>query len=279
MTDDAPWLAANDQYLADALADLRERLQRAAQSPDAPATPPVPAAATTLMESAPAVNAPIGQRHSWAARMFGSHPRRAPLPRTSTHGVDTPPAAQPLGAEVPDDDTATVARPVHVRAPVVVAVHRHGAGHALPGVVRAGATRSGQAVSDFRAGLRRARRTELGCVVAGAAAALLAPARHPSAGRAAVDRCGAQRRRARGEFRQGYELPGRPAASAAHRAAAGELAAVATRARRAVAGRPAPGAGGRRTAGGATPRQRQHQQAGDRADDRATGAQRNRPSG
>ncbi len=108
MTDDAPWLAANDQYLADALADLRERLQRAAQSPDAPATPPVPAAATTLMESAPAVNAPIGQRHSWAARMFGSHPRRAPLPRTSTHGVDTPPAAQPLGAEVPDDDTATV---------------------------------------------------------------------------------------------------------------------------------------------------------------------------
>jgi hypothetical protein len=109
MSDYAPWLEANDQYLATALADLRERLRRAAQSPDAPAKPPAPAAAATaLMESAPAVSAQGGPRHSWFARMFGSQPARAPLSTAQMQLIDTPPAAQPLVVEVPDADaTAT----------------------------------------------------------------------------------------------------------------------------------------------------------------------------
>jgi hypothetical protein len=107
MSDYAPWLQANDQYLADALADLRARLQRAAQSHDTPATPPVPAAAATaLMESAPAVSAPGGQKHSWFARMFSNQPARTPLSTAQTQAVDTPPAAQPLLVEVPDADAA-----------------------------------------------------------------------------------------------------------------------------------------------------------------------------
>jgi hypothetical protein len=103
MTDYAPWLEANDQYLAASLADLRTRLQRAAQSHDAPATPPAPAAAATaLMESAPAVSAPGGQKHSWFARMFSSQPARTPLSNAQMKIIDTPLAAQPLVVEVPD---------------------------------------------------------------------------------------------------------------------------------------------------------------------------------
>jgi len=104
MSDYAPWLEANDQYLAAALADLRARLQRAAQSHDAPATPPA-AAATALMESAPAVSAPGGQKHSWFARMFSSQPARTPLSNAQMKIVDTPPAAQPLVVDVPDVGT------------------------------------------------------------------------------------------------------------------------------------------------------------------------------
>ncbi|WP_426688226.1 ATP-binding protein [Rhodanobacter ginsengiterrae] len=103
MTDYAPWLQANDQYLATALADLRARLQRAVQSHAAPATPSAPAAAATaLMESAPAVNAPGGQKHSWFARMFSSQPARMPLSNAQMQVVDTPPAAQPFVVDVPD---------------------------------------------------------------------------------------------------------------------------------------------------------------------------------
>ncbi|TPG11051.1 ATP-binding protein [Rhodanobacter glycinis] len=103
MNDYKPWLQANDQYLTAALADLRTRLQRAAQLHDAPATPPAPAAAATaLMESAPAVNAPGGQKHSWFARMFSSQPARTPLSNAQMKVIDTPPAAQPLVVDVPD---------------------------------------------------------------------------------------------------------------------------------------------------------------------------------
>jgi ATPases of the AAA+ class len=105
MSDYAPWLAANDQYLADALADLRVRLQCAAQSHDAPATAP-PAPATALMESAPAVSVPGGQKHSWFARIFSSQPARTPLSNAQMKVVDTPPAAQPLSVEVPAAGTA-----------------------------------------------------------------------------------------------------------------------------------------------------------------------------
>ncbi|MFC5437153.1 ATP-binding protein [Rhodanobacter umsongensis] len=103
MNDYAAWLEANDHYLAAALADLRARLQRAAQSQDvSAAAAPVPvAAATALMESAPAVSAPSGPRHSWFARMFSSQPARAPV-----KVIGPPPPAQPIVVEVPDAGTA-----------------------------------------------------------------------------------------------------------------------------------------------------------------------------
>ena len=106
MNDYAPWLEANDQYLADALADLRARLQRAAQSHDTPAAPPAPAAAAAaLMESAPAVSAPGGQKHSWFARMFSSQPGRPSLSSAQMKVIDTPPTAQPLVVAVPEAGT------------------------------------------------------------------------------------------------------------------------------------------------------------------------------
>lgn len=110
MNDYAPWLQANDQYLAAALADLRARLQRAAQSPDAPATPPAPAAAATaLMESAPAVRAPNGPKQSWFARVFATQPARASLASVQVDTIDTPPAIAPVVVEVPDPGAAAAA--------------------------------------------------------------------------------------------------------------------------------------------------------------------------
>ncbi|HXS04661.1 MAG TPA: ATP-binding protein [Rhodanobacter sp.] len=112
MSDYAPWLAANDQYLADALAELRARLQRAAQSHDAPATPPAPAAAATaLMESAPAVSTPDGQKRSWFARMFHGHPARTPPSNATAKVIDTPPAVRPLIVAVPDAGATDAAAP------------------------------------------------------------------------------------------------------------------------------------------------------------------------
>ena len=105
MNDYAPWLEANDRYLAGALADMRARLERAAQRHDTP--PAAPAAATALMESAPAVSAPAGPKHSWVARIFsGQH---APPPPLAAANADEPPAARPLVAAVPDDGTAAAA--------------------------------------------------------------------------------------------------------------------------------------------------------------------------
>jgi len=110
MNDYAPWLQANDRYLAAALADLRARLQRAAQSPDAPATPPAPtAAATALMESAPAVRAPNGPKQSWFARVFATQPARASLASAQVDTIDTPPAIAPVVVEVPDRGAAVAA--------------------------------------------------------------------------------------------------------------------------------------------------------------------------
>jgi hypothetical protein len=110
MNDYAPWLQANDRYLAAALADLRARLQRAAQSPDAPATPPAPAAAATaLMESAPAVRAPNGPKQSWFARVFATQPARASLASAQVDTIDTSPAIAPVVVEVPDPGAAVAA--------------------------------------------------------------------------------------------------------------------------------------------------------------------------
>jgi hypothetical protein len=102
MNDYAPWLEANDRYLAGALADLRVRLERAAQRHDTPAAAPA-TPATALMETAPAVSAPAGPKHSWVARIFsGQH---APPPLAAAD-ADEPPTAQSIVATMPDGAAA-----------------------------------------------------------------------------------------------------------------------------------------------------------------------------
>lgn len=77
MNDVSSWSAANDQYLADALADLRARLQRAAQQTDGaggtPIVVPAGSTAATLMPSAPAVVSSTTAKPSLLSRLFGRH--------------------------------------------------------------------------------------------------------------------------------------------------------------------------------------------------------------
>ncbi|MEP6897874.1 MAG: ATP-binding protein [Rhodanobacter sp.] len=122
MSDRAQWLDANDDYLADALADMRARLQQAAALHAAPlaaasgsstvATTVKASAASALMESAPTVNAPPGPRHSWFARMFGGQMARAPQ---STAAMDAiairPPDALPIVVAVPADSPVDASAP------------------------------------------------------------------------------------------------------------------------------------------------------------------------
>jgi hypothetical protein len=105
MNDYTSWLEANDRYLAGALADLRARLERAAQRHDTTAAAPA-APATALMESAPAVSAPAGPKHSWVARIFSGQHVPPPL---ATANADEPPAARPVAAAVPDGGAAAAA--------------------------------------------------------------------------------------------------------------------------------------------------------------------------
>src|SRR6185312_5980524 len=81
----------------------RARLERAAQRHDTP--PAAPAAATALMESAPAVSTPAGPKHSWVARLFGGQH----VPPSLATDADEPPVARPLVAAVPDDGVAAAA--------------------------------------------------------------------------------------------------------------------------------------------------------------------------
>jgi len=100
MNDYAPWLEANDRYLAGALADMRARLERAAQRHDTP--PAAPAAATALMESAPAVSAPAGPKHSWVARLFGG--QHAP-PSLAAEAAEPLKEPAPEGAKAAKTET------------------------------------------------------------------------------------------------------------------------------------------------------------------------------
>ena len=106
MNDYAQWLEANDQYLAAALADLRERLESAAQRHDTAAAPPAPA--TALMESAPTVSAAAVPKPSWLARMFKAPRVAAPAPG-GDGAVADPPAAQSIMATVADADASVTA--------------------------------------------------------------------------------------------------------------------------------------------------------------------------
>lgn len=100
MSDYQQWLSANDQYLADALASLRARLQQAAQRHDVPTAPTAPAAA--LMTVAPVTVAPATSKPSWFARLFGGHPTPAPPAGTATRADGTAPPA-PITVQVPVD--------------------------------------------------------------------------------------------------------------------------------------------------------------------------------
>jgi len=100
MNDYMQWLSANDQYLTDALADLRARLQRAAQQQDVPAM---------AMPAKSAV--PVAPKHSLFARLFASHPARAPLSvqRPGVGGDAARPQPLPIVAQaVPQDGTAAM---------------------------------------------------------------------------------------------------------------------------------------------------------------------------
>ena len=108
MSDYAPWLQANDQYLASALAELRARLQRAAQSPDA--SPPS-AVATAAM-----AHEPNAAKHAWFARMFAAQPARGSLASARGRALDTPPAAAPAVVEMPAAATDAASPPAGAAA-------------------------------------------------------------------------------------------------------------------------------------------------------------------
>ncbi|MEO7052021.1 MAG: ATP-binding protein [Rhodanobacter sp.] len=102
MNDRSAWLEANDQYLAAALAELRERLAQAAPTLATPAARPA-AAATALMESAPTVTVPGVAKPSWFARRFSAQPG-APMSTTTT--ADASPSL--LATDVAGSDAAAV---------------------------------------------------------------------------------------------------------------------------------------------------------------------------
>ncbi|MBA2077368.1 ATP-binding protein [Rhodanobacter sp. PCA2] len=97
MNDQATWLAANDSFLATALADLRARLQRAAQQHDAPAAPPPPVPTAAVA----AVEAPAVSKSSWFGRVFGGTHPRAALTAAELDAI-RPPAPRAIDAAPPD---------------------------------------------------------------------------------------------------------------------------------------------------------------------------------
>ena len=99
MSDQAQWQAANDQYLADALADMRARLQRLAaqQGTEVPTVTAQSTAAANAAATAPVINAPPSvpsgnvKHASWLMWMFGEHATQ----KTSTPQAPPAEAAQP----------------------------------------------------------------------------------------------------------------------------------------------------------------------------------------
>ena len=99
MSDQAQWQAANDQYLADALADMRARLQRLAaqQGTEVPTVTAQSTAAANAAATAPVINAPPSvpsgnaKHASWLMWMFGEHATQ----KASTPQAPPAEAAQP----------------------------------------------------------------------------------------------------------------------------------------------------------------------------------------
>ncbi len=113
MSDYTAWLAANDRYLATALAGLRDRLQRAASqaasagnsgmgqaAPSAPVTgaPPTAAAASS------------SKHGSWLGWMFGARAGRVTqLAQTAVPAGQASQAADTIAVKVPSQDSAAMA--------------------------------------------------------------------------------------------------------------------------------------------------------------------------
>ena len=120
MSDYAQWLAANDQFLADALADLRARLQRAAVRHNEPVAAPAgqpPSPAAVMTAPAPAVT-PLayhataeGKHTSWLGRMFRHEEQPAQPVDTVEASNGRQPELFPLTVDVPDsgDESASAA--------------------------------------------------------------------------------------------------------------------------------------------------------------------------
>jgi hypothetical protein len=111
MSDFASWQAANDQYLANALADLRERLRRAAALAEGGATPspaqrtPAPAiqpATVPVASSSPSK----GGHVSWFGRIFGEHAPASAAPAPLAVDVSGNATASPAPVSVSPDDGA-----------------------------------------------------------------------------------------------------------------------------------------------------------------------------
>jgi hypothetical protein len=108
MTDYAQWLASNDQYLATALADLRERLQRLAAQSSSQASstgddikPSAVVAASTPPQTGNAKSL------SWLSLIFNGHAQRAkPVANVRSHVIANAPA--PSTVAVPAPAPATV---------------------------------------------------------------------------------------------------------------------------------------------------------------------------
>jgi predicted nucleic acid-binding protein len=109
MSDYTAWLAANDQYLATALAGLRDRLQRAAVQPAGPAS----GSTGQVAPSAPVTGAPptasaSSSKHgAWLGWMFGA--RAARTPAAAPAATPPPNDASASGAVGQDAAAATVA--------------------------------------------------------------------------------------------------------------------------------------------------------------------------
>jgi hypothetical protein len=119
MSDYAQWLSANDQYLATALAEIRQRLQRAAASQKASPSEARSVDASAPVAMSPPVAAPaVANRHaSWLSRVFGEHVPEAvvPAPIPAAAAQDGPPEQSSMSFEVPEaaptSDTAPPASP------------------------------------------------------------------------------------------------------------------------------------------------------------------------
>ena len=108
MSDYTAWLAANDQYLATALAGLRDRLQRAAVQPTGTASGSTGQVAPSApVTGAPPTAAASSSKHgAWLGWMFGT--RAARTAAAAPPATETPPPANASASDAVGQDAAMV---------------------------------------------------------------------------------------------------------------------------------------------------------------------------